>query len=100
MAWDIIHVNHAKLYALFNGGKKLAESEDNLSNIETEDEEITPISYGIHTKNTIRATKNTFKTFLEAVGDVKEITDREMLDKRLAKFNEMFVMVYFPVYHL
>ena len=64
----------------------MAESEDNLSNIESEDEEITRILDGRHGKNTIRATKNALKTFLEAVGDVEGLTDKEMLDKRLAKF--------------
>ena len=48
----------------------MAKSEDNLSNIESEDEEITRILDGRHTKNTVRATKNALKTFLEAVGDV------------------------------
>lgn len=64
----------------------MAESEDNLSNIESEDEEITRILDGRHAKNTIRATKNALKTFSEAVGDVEGLTDKEMLDKRLAKF--------------
>ena len=86
------------------GGKKLkwpemAESEDNLSSIESEDEEITRILDGRHAKNTIRATKNALKTFSEAVGDVEGLTDKEVLDKRLAKFfaSSIFSVAYFSV---
>ena len=76
----------------------MAESEDNLSTIESEDEEITRILDGRHAKNTIRATKNALKTFSEAVGDVEGLTDKEMLDKRLAKFSSsIFSVAYFSV---
>ena len=73
------------------GGKKLkwpemAESEDNLSNIESEDEEITRILDGRHAKNTIRATKNALKTFSEAVGDVEGLTDKECSTKGWRSF--------------
>ena len=44
----------------------MADSEDNLSNIESEDEEITRILDGRHAKNVIRA------TFSEAVGMSKD----------------------------
>jgi hypothetical protein len=64
----------------------MAESEDNLSNIESEDEEIARILDGRHAKNTIKATKNSLKTFLDAVGEVEGLTDKKMLDKSLAKF--------------
>ena len=55
----------------------MAESEDNLSSIESEDEEITHMLYGRHAKNTIRATKNALKIFSEAVGDVEGLTDKD-----------------------
>jgi hypothetical protein len=57
----------------------MAESEDNLSNIESEDEEIARILDGRHAKNTIKATKNALKTFLDAVGDVEGLADKKML---------------------
>ena len=46
----------------------------------------------------IRATKYALKTFSEAVGDVEGLTDKEMLDKRLAKFLWFYFSVaYFSV---
>ena len=54
-----------------SGGEKvkMAESEDNLSNIESEDEDITRILDGRHAKNTIKPTKNAPKTISGAVGE-------------------------------
>ena len=74
--WDIIRVNHARQPVRLTAGKwrekvKMAESEDKLSNIESEDEEITRILDSRHTKNTIRATKNALKTFSKVVGVVE-----------------------------
>ena len=59
--------------------------------------EITRILDGRHAKNA-RARKNALKTFSEAVGDVEGLTDKEMLDKRLAKFSSsIFSVAYFSV---
>ena len=74
------------------GKVKMAESEDNLSNIESEDKEITCILDGRHAKNTIRATKNALKTFSEAVGGVEGLTDKEMLDKYWRNFVVLFFL--------
>ena len=62
MAWDIIRVNHARQHAKLNAGKwrekvKMAESKENLSNIQSEDEEIARILDGRYAKNTIRQQK-------------------------------------------
>jgi hypothetical protein len=66
---------------------KIAESEGNLSNIESEDEEIARILDGRHAKNTIKATKNALKTFLDAVGDVEGLTDKKWSTKVWRSFS-------------